>query len=118
MVQKTTRETPQLPIGPLLVPQKSKRGTPLIGSLRELRIKKKKHPLHCPRFWGALECDADWRMSGDWDEDMCKKALVLVEELCFRSGGYSQSASCQEFSYMMRGRNSQIDSGNSTVQFS
>uniref|UniRef100_W5KQP7 Synaptotagmin 3 n=1 Tax=Astyanax mexicanus TaxID=7994 RepID=W5KQP7_ASTMX len=51
-------------------------------------------------------------MSGDWDEDMCKKALVLVEELCFRSGGYSQSASCQEFSYMMRGRNSQIDSGN------
>ncbi|KAG9264098.1 synaptotagmin-C [Astyanax mexicanus] len=49
-------------------------------------------------------------MSGDWDEDMCKKALVLVEELCFRSGGYSQSASCQEFSYMMRGRNSQIDS--------
>lgn len=54
-------------------------------------------------------------MSGDWDEDMCKKALVLVEELCFRSGGYSQSASCQEFSYMMRGRNSQIDSGNSAV---
>ncbi|XP_066498942.1 synaptotagmin-C isoform X1 [Hoplias malabaricus] len=49
-------------------------------------------------------------MSGDWDEDMCKKALVLVEELCFRSGGYSQSASCQEFSYMIRGHNKQMDS--------
>ncbi|XP_046721732.1 LOW QUALITY PROTEIN: synaptotagmin-C [Silurus meridionalis] len=48
-------------------------------------------------------------MSGDWEEDVCKKALVLVEELCFRSGGYSQSASCQEFSYMMRGRNGHID---------
>lgn len=51
-------------------------------------------------------------MSGDWEEDVCKKALVLVEELCFRSGGYSQSASCQEFSYMMRGRNGHIDTGN------
>ncbi|KAK2829752.1 hypothetical protein Q7C36_017742 [Tachysurus vachellii] len=48
-------------------------------------------------------------MSGDWEEDVCKKALVLVEELCFRSGGYSQSASCQEFSYMMRGSNGHID---------
>ncbi|KAK1797957.1 hypothetical protein P4O66_000720 [Electrophorus voltai] len=48
-------------------------------------------------------------MSGDWEEDLCKKALVLVEELCFRSGGYSHSASCQEFSYMMRGRNGQVD---------
>ncbi|XP_072299900.1 synaptotagmin-C [Eucyclogobius newberryi] len=48
-------------------------------------------------------------MSGDWDEDLCKKALVLVEELCFNSPrGYSQSERCQEFSYLLRGRN-QID---------
>ncbi|CAB1442122.1 unnamed protein product [Pleuronectes platessa] len=45
-------------------------------------------------------------MSGDWDEDLCKKALVLVEELCFNSPrGYSQSERCQEFTYMLRGRN-------------
>ncbi|KAG7459838.1 hypothetical protein MATL_G00214720 [Megalops atlanticus] len=49
-------------------------------------------------------------MSGDWDEDLCKKALVLVEELCFHSGGYSQSERCQDFIYMFRGRNRQIDS--------
>lgn len=117
MVQKTTRETPQLPIG--LLPKKSNRGISSDWVPEGTELKKEKtHPLHRPRFWGALECDADWRMSGDWDEDMCKKALVLVEELCFRSGGYSQSASCQEFSYMMRGRNSQIDSGTGTVQFS
>ncbi|KAF7658893.1 hypothetical protein LDENG_00006630, partial [Lucifuga dentata] len=49
-------------------------------------------------------------MSGDWDEDLCKKALVLVEELCFNSPrGYSQSERCQEFSYLMRGRNRQLD---------
>uniref|UniRef100_A0A3B4APY4 Synaptotagmin III n=2 Tax=Periophthalmus magnuspinnatus TaxID=409849 RepID=A0A3B4APY4_9GOBI len=49
-------------------------------------------------------------MSGDWDEDLCKKALVLVEELCFNSPrGYSQSERCQEFSYLLRGRNRQID---------
>ncbi|KAF5888624.1 synaptotagmin-3, partial [Clarias magur] len=48
-------------------------------------------------------------MSGDWEEDLCKKALVLVEELCFRSGGYSQTASCEEFRYMLRGRNGHID---------
>ncbi|XP_053474552.1 synaptotagmin-C [Ictalurus furcatus] len=48
-------------------------------------------------------------MSGDWEEDVCKKALVLVEELCFGSGGYSHSASCEEFSYMMRGPNRHID---------
>lgn len=43
-------------------------------------------------------------MSGDWDEDLCKKALVLVEELCFNSPrGYSQSERCQEFSYLLRG---------------
>uniref|UniRef100_A0A671RC63 C2 domain-containing protein n=1 Tax=Sinocyclocheilus anshuiensis TaxID=1608454 RepID=A0A671RC63_9TELE len=48
-------------------------------------------------------------MSGDWEDDLCKKALVLVEELCFRSGGLSQSASCQEFSYMMRGPNGQLN---------
>lgn len=51
-------------------------------------------------------------MSGDWEEDVCKKALVLVEELCFHSEGYSQSASCQEFSYMMTGRNRHVDTGN------
>lgn len=51
-------------------------------------------------------------MSGDWEEDVCKKALVLVEELCFGSGGYSHSASCEEFSYMMRGPNRHIDTGN------
>ncbi|XP_052408848.1 synaptotagmin-C [Carassius gibelio] len=48
-------------------------------------------------------------MSGDFEDDFCKKALVLVEELCFRSGGLSQSASCQEFSYMMRGPNRQLN---------
>lgn len=49
-------------------------------------------------------------MSGDWDEDLCKKALVLVEELCFNSPrGYVQSERCQEFSYLLRGRNRQID---------
>uniref|UniRef100_A0A3B4VIM5 Synaptotagmin 3 n=1 Tax=Seriola dumerili TaxID=41447 RepID=A0A3B4VIM5_SERDU len=49
-------------------------------------------------------------MSGDWDEDLCKKALVLVEELCFNSPrGYSQSERCQEFSYLLRGRNRQLD---------
>uniref|UniRef100_H3CL09 Synaptotagmin 3 n=1 Tax=Tetraodon nigroviridis TaxID=99883 RepID=H3CL09_TETNG len=50
-------------------------------------------------------------MSGDWDEDLCKKALVLVEELCFNSPrDYSQSERCQEFSYLLRGRNRQLDS--------
>ncbi|XP_018620221.1 synaptotagmin-C isoform X2 [Scleropages formosus] len=49
-------------------------------------------------------------MSGDWDEDLCKKALVLVEELCFHApGGYSHNERCQEFSYMLRGRNRQVD---------
>lgn len=52
-------------------------------------------------------------MSGDWDEDLCKKALVLVEELCFNSPrGYSQSERCEEFSYLLRGRNRQLDPGN------
>lgn len=50
-------------------------------------------------------------MSGDWEDDLCKKALVLVEELCFRSGGFSQSESCQEFNYMMRGPNRQMNTG-------
>ncbi|XP_029102522.1 synaptotagmin-C-like [Scleropages formosus] len=50
-------------------------------------------------------------MSGDWDEDLCKKALMLVEELCFHSpGGYSQSERCQEFNYMLGGPNRPIDS--------
>lgn len=54
-------------------------------------------------------------MSGDWDEDLCKKALVLVEELCFNSPqDYSQSERCQEFNYLMRGRNRQLDSGEGT----
>uniref|UniRef100_A0A3Q2Z659 Synaptotagmin 3 n=1 Tax=Hippocampus comes TaxID=109280 RepID=A0A3Q2Z659_HIPCM len=49
-------------------------------------------------------------MSGDWDEDLCKKALMLVEELCFNSPrGHSQSELCQEFSYLLRGRNRQLD---------
>lgn len=51
-------------------------------------------------------------MSGDWDEDLCKKALGLVKELCFNSPrDYSQSERCQEFSYLLRGHNSQLDSG-------
>lgn len=62
----------------------------------------------------GAECDADWRMSGDWDEDLCKKALVLVEELCFNSPrGYSQSKRCQEFTYLLRGGNKHIDAGKS-----
>uniref|UniRef100_A0A8C1HIG1 Synaptotagmin III n=1 Tax=Cyprinus carpio carpio TaxID=630221 RepID=A0A8C1HIG1_CYPCA len=48
-------------------------------------------------------------MSGDWEDDLCKKVLVLVEELCFRSGGLSQSASCQEFSYLMRRPKGQLN---------
>lgn len=60
-------------------------------------------------------CDADWRMSGDWEDDLCKKALVLVEELCFRSGGFSQSASCQEFSHIMREPNRQMNTGKNTA---
>ncbi|XP_061080272.1 synaptotagmin-C-like [Conger conger] len=49
-------------------------------------------------------------MSGDWDEDLCNKALVLAEELCFRSpGGYSQNERCQELSDILRGRHRQID---------
>lgn len=60
----------------------------------------------------GAECDADWRMSGDWDEDLCKKALVLVEELCFNSPrGYSQSKRCQEFTYLLRGGNKHLDAG-------
>lgn len=51
-------------------------------------------------------------MSGDWDEDVCKKAMMLVEELCLNSPrGYSQSERCQEFSYLLRGRNRQLDAG-------
>lgn len=51
-------------------------------------------------------------MSGDWDEDVCKKAMVLVEELCFNSPrGYSQSKRCQEFGYLLRDRNRQLDTG-------
>ncbi|KAL3986682.1 transcriptional repressor p66 [Sarotherodon galilaeus] len=42
-------------------------------------------------------------MSGDWDEDLCKKALVLVEELCFNTRGYSQNERCQEFIFLRRG---------------
>ncbi|KAG5279670.1 hypothetical protein AALO_G00080310 [Alosa alosa] len=50
-------------------------------------------------------------MSGDWDEDMCRKVLVLVEELCFKSPeGHSQSEPCQEFYYIMRGGNRHQDS--------
>lgn len=57
-------------------------------------------------------------MSGDWDEDLCKKALVLVEELCFNSPrGYSQSERCQEFSYLLRGSNRQLDAGNAASDF-
>ncbi|PWA17898.1 hypothetical protein CCH79_00008082 [Gambusia affinis] len=49
-------------------------------------------------------------MSGDWDEDLCKKALMLLEELCFNSQRvYSQSKQCQEFSYLVRGHNRQLD---------
>ncbi|KAG5832337.1 hypothetical protein ANANG_G00290030 [Anguilla anguilla] len=49
-------------------------------------------------------------MSGDWDEDLCNKALVLAEELCFHSpGGYSQNERCQELSDILRGRHRQID---------
>ncbi|KAJ7989521.1 hypothetical protein DPEC_G00305410 [Dallia pectoralis] len=47
-------------------------------------------------------------MSGDWDEEhlhMCKKALTLVEELCFHSAArVSHEDSCQEFIYMTRGQ--------------
>ncbi|XP_042563684.1 LOW QUALITY PROTEIN: synaptotagmin-C [Clupea harengus] len=50
-------------------------------------------------------------MSGDWDEDLCKKAFMLVEELCFKSPeGRSQSEHCQEFSYIMRGGSRPQDS--------
>lgn len=56
--------------------------------------------------------DADWRMSGDWDEDLCKKALMLVEELCFHMpGGYSQNERCQEFIDLLRGPYRQMDTG-------
>lgn len=51
-------------------------------------------------------------MSGDWDDDMCKKALMLLEELCYSQRGNSQSKSCQEFSYLHRGRNIQLEPGN------
>lgn len=55
-------------------------------------------------------------MSGDWDEDLCKKALVLVEELCFNSPrGYSQSKRCQEFTYLLRGGNKHLDAGKSPL---
>lgn len=67
----------------------------------------------------GAECDADWRMSGDWDEDLCKKALVLVEELCFNSPrGYSQSKRCQEFTYLLRGGNKHLDAGKSHFMLS
>ncbi|KAI1896283.1 hypothetical protein AGOR_G00093200 [Albula goreensis] len=49
-------------------------------------------------------------MSGDWEEDLCKKAITLVQELCFQSSGfYSQSERCQEFSDIVRGRRGQPD---------
>ncbi|XP_023654155.1 synaptotagmin-C isoform X1 [Paramormyrops kingsleyae] len=49
-------------------------------------------------------------MSGDWDEDLCKKALMLVEELCFHMpGGYSQNERCQEFIDLLRGPYRQMD---------
>lgn len=51
-------------------------------------------------------------MSGDWEEHLCKKALILVEELCFHSSrGYSQNKRCQEFDYLRSGHNRPIDSG-------
>lgn len=54
-------------------------------------------------------------MSGDWEDDLCKKALGLVEELCFHSPrDYIQNERCQEFTYLMRGRNRQLDSGEAT----
>ncbi|XP_048869665.1 synaptotagmin-C-like [Brienomyrus brachyistius] len=50
-------------------------------------------------------------MSGDWEEHLCKKALMLLEELCFHSPrGYSQNEHCQEFSYLLTGRKRQTDS--------
>uniref|UniRef100_A0A3P9IY30 Synaptotagmin III n=1 Tax=Oryzias latipes TaxID=8090 RepID=A0A3P9IY30_ORYLA len=49
-------------------------------------------------------------MSGDWEEDLCKKALMFVEELCLNSPkGYSQSERCQEFRYLLGGRSSRVD---------
>ena len=57
-------------------------------------------------------------MSGDWDEDLCKKALMLVEELCFNSPrGYAQSEHCQEFSYLLRGQNRPLDQGNNINRY-
>uniref|UniRef100_A0A3B3RKN3 Synaptotagmin 3 n=1 Tax=Paramormyrops kingsleyae TaxID=1676925 RepID=A0A3B3RKN3_9TELE len=50
-------------------------------------------------------------MSGDWEEHLCKKALILVEELCFHSSrGYSQNKRCQEFDYLRNGHNRPTDS--------
>lgn len=51
-------------------------------------------------------------MSGDseTEPDLCKKALVLVEELCFNSPkDYSQSEGCQEFRYLQGGHSQHID---------
>uniref|UniRef100_A0A3P9KTJ5 Synaptotagmin 3 n=1 Tax=Oryzias latipes TaxID=8090 RepID=A0A3P9KTJ5_ORYLA len=49
-------------------------------------------------------------MSGDWEEDLCKKALMFVEELCLNSPkGYSQSERCQEFRYLLGGRSSRVE---------
>ncbi|XP_028669455.2 synaptotagmin-C [Erpetoichthys calabaricus] len=45
-------------------------------------------------------------MSGDWEDEICKSALTLVQELCFNSGlrAYEANERCQDFSYLLRDR--------------
>ncbi|KAL0993310.1 hypothetical protein UPYG_G00105940 [Umbra pygmaea] len=50
-------------------------------------------------------------MSGDWDEEhLCKKALDLVEELCFHSAArFSHQDRCKDFLFMKRGQDHEIE---------
>ena len=52
-------------------------------------------------------------MSGDWDDDLCKSVLVVVEKLCFNSlSGYSQNEVCKQISYVIGGRKGNLNTGN------
>lgn len=43
-------------------------------------------------------------MSGDGEEDICRNALALVDELCFGLRGHHSNEKCIEFSYLLRDR--------------
>lgn len=51
-------------------------------------------------------------MSGDWEEDLCKRALMFVEEVCSNfPKDDSHNERCDEFRYLLRSPIGRLDSG-------